>query len=1147
MLHLAVGLGVVVAASAVAYYFNEKTNDELARQDRAYKERDDIYSRYDAKRANQDENYREQRKAQAEDYKSLLLKEIDNHFEKVAPITKAYQELYDAIIVEVNSDTTSPYRKSALQKEFSRIEDAQIRISEYAKYLEFERTKVNELWGQGSYDWLLERPISDALLPLEWLYPGKLLVVELEDMDKPLDNSRHILKFLGFDGVIEQQKALALNYGTEFPILIVKNNRNQFFGCVARGIIFHDHIRLSKPLSMTVDHYRGGAKEYLCTFNEGLVRACLPQQSLLQPGLRCVPGQNLDVYFESYDAILHSNPLGPIQRNKKKPLPSITEKSPSILGYDDFELFIEADIEILNKIPSNSSFYTEFTQWSLLGFNIDNGVITLGKGEIEVQCELSENNDGLVIIKTFEHQIPQVGMDLPFEFILLSSDLSASELFGWSYGVEQLFSFASQAFINSTTAKERVQQVEFFRRWEKVVEYQKQQESIRSIEFEIIPQRNNAAFYLLNINSSSIKDSRLNDKSIYQFMREIETSGFLQFNRSCRLLVWDAEHGKYLPAVEHSRSYQIDYRLDNGDIEIEAPLNNFKKLDFTQSQKFQLVVQLPNAPLQRQQVALDALFEDRLVEPHLKEIFLAPSSYITEQHRSWLENDITWSGRLTDSQKNAIKVALSAKHIAMIQGPPGTGKTTTIVEMLFQLLQKNPNQKILVVSQQNTAVDNAITKFKNVYPQLVNSSVNIVRVGNPDKIDDDMAEDHFDLIFQSFIEKCLSDTTSRSATYAVNEAIEAIEANEANEANEINIKKRKLDAIYEWRALLMQIKDTAQNSKVSDEFFTTMLADKNLIGATCVGLAARHAGIDHVTFDVAIVDEAGRATVPELLIPLLRSRKTILIGDHHQLPPSIAPVLREDSAKDEMEFLKETFLETSFFETLFEQLPDKCTASLAEQFRMSEPIGDLVAELFYTKEGVRKLHNGNKDPLDTTGFVSKKCLVWVDVWGKQFKQHGSTSLENELEAEAICSYLNKLSKSISRKIDVAVITPYGAQKRLIRKLLNSNGGSQQIKLRSLTIKVDTVDSFQGSEAELVCYSTVRTHGSLQFLLDKKRLNVACSRAKENLMFFGNIRALESWQPKSGEVNLFKEIIKRSHKEKFVPERIKVKRSKKLNV
>ena len=1139
MMHLAVGLGVVLAGSAIAYYYNEKTNEEIERQNRAYRERDNIYNRYNAKRSAQDENYREQRQAQAREYKTLLLREIDKHFEKVSPITQAYQELYNAIVAEIKADTTSPYRKSALQKEFARIEDAQIRISEYAKYLEFEKTKVNQLWDKGSYDWLLERPIADALLPLEWLYPGKLLVAELDDIDKPLGNSRHILKFLGYGEQSDKQKALALSYGSEFPILIVKSNdkQNQFFGCVASGIVFHDHIRLSEPLSMTVERYRGGSKDYLCTFNDGLVKAALPQQSLLQPGIRCIPGQSIDVYFDSYSATLDSNPLRSFESKSKKPWPSITEKPPSIMGYDEFEIFIEADTDALKKIPSSSSFYSESTHWSLLDFDANTNLITLGKGEVEAQCKLSENNDGLIISKILVHELPKVGIDLPFEFILLSSDLSASELFGWVYGLEQLLSFASQAFINSTTSKERIKQVEFFRRWEKVVEYQKQQESIRSIEFEITPVQIKDSYYLLNIGNEFIKQSRVNDKSAYQIMREIENSGFLQFNRSCRLLIWDAENGKYIPAVK--QSHRIRYQLENGEIEIEAPLNNFKKLDFTQPHKFQLVVQLPNAPLQRQQMALDALFEDRIVEPMLKDIFLAPSSYIAEHQQYWLESDIHWSGRLTESQKHAVKVALAAKHIAMIQGPPGTGKTTTIVEMLFQLLQKNPNQKILVVSQQNTAVDNAITKFKKFYPKLVNTNVNIVRVGNPDKIDDDMTQDHFDLIFQNFIDKCLSDTTTRFSLF---------DANEDGEYKALN-NTAKLDALHEWRALLMQIKDSATDSKVSDEFFTTMLANKNLIGATCVGLAARHSGIDHITFDVAIVDEAGRATVPELLIPLLRSRKAILIGDHHQLPPSIAPVLREDSAKEEMKFLEETFLETSFFEALFEQLPKDCTAALTEQFRMSKPIGNLVAELFYTKDGERRLFNGNKDPLDTNGFVSKDCLTWVDVWGKQLKQQGSTSLENQLEAEAICSYLEELSESFTRKIDVAVITPYGAQKRLIRKLLKTSKGSQQVKLGSLNIKIDTVDSFQGSEAELVCYSTVRTHGSMQFLLDKKRLNVACSRAKENLVFFGNIRALENWKPKTGEVNLFKEIIERSKREKYIParsEKKKIFKSSRIN-
>ncbi|MCK4494654.1 MAG: hypothetical protein KAU26_11395, partial [Methylococcales bacterium] len=142
----------------------------------------------------------------------------------------------------------------------------------------------------------------------------------------------------------------------------------------------------------------------------------------------------------------------------------------------------------------------------------------------------------------------------------------------------------------------------------------------------------------------------------------------------------------------------------------------------------------------------------------------------------------------------------------------------------------------------------------------------------------------------------------------------------------------------------------------------------------------------------------------------------------------------------------------------------------------------------------------------------------------------STSLENIAEAQAIYHFLETLAKTNQRTIDVAVITPYGAQKRKIRQLLRKNSKSEKdqiITLGSLNIKIDTVDGFQGSEAEIVCYSTVRTYGSLKFLLDRKRLNVACSRAKENLIFFGDSQYLKRWKPKKGEVNLFSEIIEYS--------------------
>ncbi|MBY8100746.1 AAA domain-containing protein [Vibrio furnissii] len=1105
MIHFAVAGAVILGASAVAWYYDQKTDEELKRQERAYRDRDNITRKYTSAYQDSQNDFRYRQAEQAREYKALLLRELDTHYEKIEPIVSAYESLFEVIFSEINADTTSPYRKSALKKEYSKLEDAKLRIFEYKNYLDFERKKINQLWGKESYGGLMERDIPDALLPLEWLYPGKLLLVSMEDLNQPLEKTRHILQYSGFDGEKDKQQSLALRYGDEFPMLVVsKGKGNRFYGCVARGIAFYEYIRLFQPMDMIVDHFISSSKQYRCTFGDGLVSVNLPQQNLEHASLKCIPGQKVSVYFDSFNATLSQDPIGRPLKNGRMPLPTVTEKSPSTLGYDELELYVLIDNQQLDNIPKESSFFDETSNWSFLSYDFDTNEVSLAKGTVELTCIVSEKNDGLVVKYVFNHQQTQIGIDLRFDFILLTPDLDASELFGWEYGVEQFLNFISQIAVNSTTAQERTKQVEFFQRWKHVVEYQKKQESVRSIEFDFTPQilDSSRKKFQLKLPKSVVDSQSNSDNSVYSFMKDIECSGYLTFSRSCRLTVWDHAQSKFISAVKRKDADKVNFELTDDGIDIEAHLFDYDKIDLTASNRFRLTVSLPNPALQRQQQALDSFFEDRLVSPMLKEIFLSPSNYEPEFLSQWRSNEILWSGNLTESQKHAVKTALSAKTIAMIQGPPGTGKTTTIVEMLYQLLTENPNQKILVVSQQNTAVDNAISKFKSKYPELITNDINIVRVGNSDKVDDSVLDNHLDSVYDDFISDCFADSLR----------------------NISNLTESEYNALCEWRALLSQVKDRGKEVNVSDEFFTSMLSSRNLIGATCVGLAARKAGIDYLTFDVAIIDEAGRATVPELLIPLLRSRKAVLIGDHHQLPPSIAPVLREDAAKQEMSFLEETFLESSFFEVLFEQLSPDCKATLSEQFRMSDPIGDLVANLFYSKDGRRQLINGSVKPL-TSDFVFNDCVSWVDVRGKQKKPNGSTSIENELEAKSIYSFLLDISNKTTRAIDVAVITPYGAQKRLIRSLFKPYGKGQTIQVGTLSIKVDTVDSFQGSEAELVCYSTVRSHGTLKFLLDKKRLNVACSRAKENLVFFGHKKHMT--KKHYGEQNLFVDISKQA--------------------
>ena len=163
------------------------------------------------------------------------------------------------------------------------------------------------------------------------------------------------------------------------------------------------------------------------------------------------------------------------------------------------------------------------------------------------------------------------------------------------------------------------------------------------------------------------------------------------------------------------------------------------------------------------------------------------------------------------------------------------------------------------------------------------------------------------------------------------------------------------------------------------------------------------------------------------------------------------------------------------------------------------------------------------------GDILKESIYWVDGDGEQGYQKGSRSPRNRKEAAAICNYIEKLAETVTVLTEVAVITPYAAQKACISSMLKKLGRDDNgcRKAGCLSIRVDTVDSFQGSEADLVLYSPVRSKPPISFILDKKRLNVACSRARRHLLFFGNSEFLRHARCPRGQVNFFAHIIEKS--------------------
>ena len=311
------------------------------------------------------------------------------------------------------------------------------------------------------------------------------------------------------------------------------------------------------------------------------------------------------------------------------------------------------------------------------------------------------------------------------------------------------------------------------------------------------------------------------------------------------------------------------------------------------------------------------------------------------------------------------------------------------------------------------------------------------------------------------------------------------------------------------------LNDWTQVVGLTADFHDLVGRASRVVAATCQYSGSRSAAIhgEDTTYDWAIIDEAGRATVPEVLIPALQADRVIMVGDEQQLPPMIDQMLTlGDTETDDS-------LATSLFQSLIEQGAGsdlEYTARLRTQYRMHPAIGNLISEVFYGGQ----LINGTTT-LRARGLNWLKTPVtWLSTSPNTDRRETrrATSFANQREAEAVVDFLDKLMEKRSsddRQMTVGVITAYSAQVDLITTRIDPNN---QIRWNGLDIDVATVDSFQGRECDIVIYSTVRSNASrrIGFLSDHRRLNVALSRARQALVIVGDLNVLEHARVTSGE-------------------------------
>ncbi|PIC70138.1 hypothetical protein CSV77_10285 [Sporosarcina sp. P16b] len=363
---------------------------------------------------------------------------------------------------------------------------------------------------------------------------------------------------------------------------------------------------------------------------------------------------------------------------------------------------------------------------------------------------------------------------------------------------------------------------------------------------------------------------------------------------------------------------------------------------------------------------------------------------------------------------------------------------------------------------------------------------------------------------------------------------------------EIVKEQQQLPILQELQAQWEELLRDA-NEYDLDEIRKLYIDHANVIGTTCVASASKKFMEEYPVFDVVIIDEVSKATPPELLLPMLKGKKIILVGDHHQLPPLVGQETMDelvDQQKDpEVQREMKKLLNESLFERLFRTLPKQNKTMLSIQYRMHEKIMETIAPFY--KDGDYQLQCGlpNSDELrdhllESSNITRKDHLLWLDTpntpsfFENQVK--GGTSRFNEAELTIVQDTLLDIEQATEKakkdglmkpdgKKSVGVISFYGEQVKRIDRLIQ-----QEIRPKQLHCRTGSVDKFQGMEMDIIILSFVRNHGEkngdVGFAKDYRRLNVALSRARELLIIVGSSEMFTIHTKNASTRNMYKQLL-----------------------
>ncbi|MEP2025905.1 MAG: AAA domain-containing protein [Reichenbachiella sp.] len=425
---------------------------------------------------------------------------------------------------------------------------------------------------------------------------------------------------------------------------------------------------------------------------------------------------------------------------------------------------------------------------------------------------------------------------------------------------------------------------------------------------------------------------------------------------------------------------------------------------------------------------------------------------------------------MNDSQNAALHQIHNARDVAIIHGPPGTGKTTTVIQAILETLKSE--DQVLVCAPSNAAVDLLAEK-------LSEQNIEVLRIGHPARVTDEILSKTLDAKIANH-----KDFKELKALRKQSEEYFSMAGKFKRSFGHAEKKQRK--------ALRDEARDLkAQAEHLNYYIVNDIISKSQAIACTLVG--ANNQMLKGMTFETVFIDEAAQALEPASWIPILKSNRVIFAGDHCQLPPTIKSF---EAAK--------AGLEVTLFEKAIQR--NHADTMLQEQYRMHEQIMNFSSRLFYKDQLI-----ANEMVKNWKVFSEDQTVEFIDTAGCGYFEEvdpETRSSFNTEEADLLFKHLTNYFMSLdamgmSDELNsVGIISPYKAQVVNMQEQLTTMEWDEKTASK---LAVNTIDSFQGQERDVIYISLVRSNenGEIGFLSDTRRMNVALTRARKKLVVIGD--------------------------------------------